>query len=40
MEMTILYEGEEIGVRRVDFFVDGNIMLELKAIIELNDKSM
>ena len=40
MEMTIMYEGEQIGIRRVDFFVDGNIMLELKAIIELNDASL
>ncbi|MEP7375250.1 MAG: GxxExxY protein [Chitinophagaceae bacterium] len=37
MEMTILYEGEEIGIRRVDFFVSGKIMVELKAVIELND---
>jgi GxxExxY protein len=37
MEMTIIYEGEEIGIRRVDFFVNGKIMVELKAIIELND---
>jgi len=40
MEMTIYYEGEKIGIRRVDFFVDGNIMVELKAIIELDDRSL
>lgn len=40
MEMTILYEGEEIGTRRVDFFVFGKIMVELKAIIELNDSNL
>jgi GxxExxY protein len=40
MEMTIYYEGEEIGARRVDFFVEGKIMVELKAIIELNDGNL
>lgn len=40
MEMTILYEGEEIGTRRVDFFVFGKIMVELKDIIELNDSNL
>jgi len=38
MEMTILYEGENIGTRRVDFFVESIIMVELKAIIKLNDQ--
>ena len=37
MEMTIYYDRQEIGTRRVDFFVEGKIMVELKAIIELND---
>jgi GxxExxY protein len=37
MEMTILYEGKNIGTRRVDFFVENNIMVELKAIIKLDD---
>lgn len=37
MEMTILYEGIDIGTRRVDFFVEENIMLELKAVIKLED---
>ncbi|MBS1947574.1 MAG: GxxExxY protein [Bacteroidetes bacterium] len=40
MEMTIYYESEEIGTRRVDFFVEGKIMVELKAIIELNDSNL
>jgi GxxExxY protein len=34
-EMPIYYRDEEIGTRRVDFFVEGIIMVELKAIIEL-----
>ena len=37
MEMTIFYEGIDIGTRRVDFFVDGNIRVELKALIKLED---
>lgn len=37
MEMTIYYEGHDIGTRRVDFFVEGNIMVELKALIKLED---
>ena len=37
MEMTIYYEGEDIGTRRVDFFAEQNIMIELKAIIKLEE---
>lgn len=37
MEMTIFYEGVDIGTRRVDFFVENNIMVELKAIIKLEE---
>ncbi len=37
MEMQIFYEGEHIGTRRVDFFVEDKIMLELKAIIKLEE---
>lgn len=36
-EQIIFYEGEEVGTRRSDFIVDGNIMLELKAVINLED---
>lgn len=36
-EMPIFYEGIEIGTRRVDFFVEGTIMVELKATSALND---
>ncbi len=36
-EMEIFYKGENIGTRRVDFFVEGKIMVELKAIILLED---
>ena len=34
-EMPIYYKGRKIGERRVDFFVEEKIMVELKAIIEL-----
>ena len=37
MEMTIYYEGEDVGTRRVDFFVEGSIMVELKATSKLED---
>ena len=37
MEMPIFYEGVEIGRRRVDFFVDNTILVELKAIIQLDE---
>lgn len=37
MEMTIYYEGVDIGIRRVDFFVEDIIMVELKALIKLED---
>lgn len=36
-EMDIFYKGELIGMRRVDFFVEGKIMLELKAVVQLED---
>jgi GxxExxY protein len=37
MEMPIFYKEQQIGKRRVDFFVEGLIMVELKAIIQLDD---
>lgn len=36
-EMQIQYKGHEIGTRRVDFFVENVIMVELKATINLED---
>jgi len=36
-EMEIFYKGENIGTRRVDFFVESKVMVELKAIIHLED---
>ena len=37
MEMPIFYKSTQIGTRRVDFFVENLIMVELKAIIELEN---
>jgi len=37
MEMPIYYDNIEVGMRRVDFFVENAIMVELKAIINLED---
>jgi GxxExxY protein len=37
MEMTIYYDGLDVGTRRVDFFVEDNIMVEIKAVISLDD---
>ena len=35
--MPLTYKGEDIGTRRVDFYVEEKIMVELKAIIQLED---
>src|SRR5690554_5565914 len=36
-EMPLQYKGYDIGKRRVDFFIEDKIMLELKAVKELED---
>lgn len=35
--MNIQYKQQDIGTRRVDFFVEDKIMVEIKAIINLED---
>ena len=37
MEMEIFYDDIQIGTRRVDFFIEDKIMVELKALIKLED---
>jgi GxxExxY protein len=37
IEMSIFYDSINIGTRRVDFFVDEKIMVELKAVSTLDD---
>lgn len=36
-EMSVYYRGLPIGIRRVDFFVKNEIMVELKAVSQLED---
>jgi len=36
-EMPLYYKGEQIGTRRVDFFVDEKVMVEIKAVIQLEE---
>ena len=36
MEMELHYKGEHVGMRRVDFFVEDKVMLEIKAVEKLN----
>ena len=36
-EMSIYYKGEDIGTRRVDFFVEGIVMVEIKAVTQIED---
>src|SRR5512139_1969441 len=36
-EMDIFYKGTKIGNRRADFFVEGKVMVEIKAVVQLED---
>jgi GxxExxY protein len=36
-EMNVLYKGDIVGKRIVDFFIDKKIMLEIKAVTMLED---
>ena len=35
--MPVIYEGVQVGTRRVDFLVEGVVLVELKAVSELDD---
>ncbi|MGB0525306.1 MAG: GxxExxY protein [Flammeovirgaceae bacterium] len=37
LAMPLYYDGQEIGSRRVDFLVEDIVMVELKAVIKLED---
>ncbi len=37
VERPLYYKGEQVGTRLVDFFVDEKVMVELKAITQLED---
>jgi GxxExxY protein len=36
-EIPIFYEGIEVGTRRVDFLIESQVMVELKALTHLDD---
>lgn len=36
-EMPLVYKGQDVGGRRVDFLVNGEISVEIKAVINLED---
>ena len=36
-EMPIYYENEHVGTRRADFIVEDNVLVELKAMVKLED---
>ena len=36
-EHSIYYEGEHVGTRRADFIVENQVMVEIKAVINLED---
>ena len=38
--MKVYYLGEQVGERRVDFFVEGKISVELKAVIKLDNSNL
>lgn len=37
LTMPLFYKGEKVGKRRVDFLVEDKVLVELKAISEIND---
>ncbi len=37
LSMPVYYKGRQIGERRVDFFIESKIMVELKAFIQLEN---
>lgn len=39
-EMPLFYKEHEVGARRVDFLVGGKVLVELKAVSELNEIHM
>ena len=39
-EIKIYYKGDQIGLRRVDFFVEHQIPVEIKALTELIDTNL
>ena len=36
-EQTVFYEDIQVGIRRADFIVEGRVVVELKAVVNLED---
>jgi GxxExxY protein len=36
-EIPVNYRGTDVGIRRVDFFVESSVMVEIKAVEEIKD---
>ena len=36
-EVPVFYEGKKIGIRRIDFLVGNQVLVEIKAVSELQD---
>lgn len=36
-EMELSYKGEHVGIRKVDFFVKGKVMVKIKVVVQLED---
>jgi len=36
-EMPLFYKSHQIGTRKVDFFVEGKVMVEIKALVKLEE---
>ena len=39
-EQTVYYDGIDVGTRRADFVVDDKVVVEIKALVELEDVHM
>jgi GxxExxY protein len=37
VHLPIFYEGVQVGKRRIDFLIENRVVLEIKAVTELND---
>jgi GxxExxY protein len=40
VEMSIYYDGQKIGTRRVDFLIEDKVIVELKALASLEDNHL
>jgi GxxExxY protein len=39
-EIKIYYKGDQVGLRRVDFYVENQIPVEIKALMDLTDTNL